>query len=92
MDSFEWDPGKDLDNQNKHGIAFSAAQYAFLDPGRIIVRDVEHSDVEDRYFCIGKVEETVLTVRFTYRNNVIRIIGAGAWRRGKRIYEEENKV
>ena len=92
MDSFEWDPGKDADNQLKHGVSFSEAQYAFADPNRIIVRDVNHSAAENRYFCIGKVGETVLTVRFTWRENTIRIIGAGPWRRGKRIYEEENKV
>lgn len=31
-------------------------------------------------------------MRFTYRNEVIRIIGAGYWRKGKRIYEQENQV
>jgi hypothetical protein len=31
-------------------------------------------------------------VRFTYRSDVIRIIGAGYWRKGKRIYEQENQI
>ena len=30
----------------------------------------------------------ILTVRFTYREHLIRIIGAGYWRRGKKAYEE----
>src|SRR6266568_3307133 len=34
----------------------------------------------------------ILTVRFTYREDVIRIHGAGYWRKGKRIYERENQV
>jgi hypothetical protein len=34
----------------------------------------------------------VLTVRFTYREGIIRIYGAGYWRKGKAIYERENKV
>jgi uncharacterized DUF497 family protein len=29
---FEWDTNKDDENQEKHGIAFSLAQYAFADP------------------------------------------------------------
>jgi uncharacterized protein len=33
-----------------------------------------------------------LTVRFTYREGVVRIIGAGYWRKGRRIYERENHV
>ncbi|WP_341789726.1 BrnT family toxin [Rickettsia endosymbiont of Polydrusus tereticollis] len=27
-----------------------------------------------------------------FRNNYIRIFGAGYWRKGKRIYEQENKI
>lgn len=33
-----------------------------------------------------------MTVRFTYRGGVIRIFGAGYWRKGKQIYERENKI
>jgi hypothetical protein len=31
-------------------------------------------------------------VRFTYRDDVIRIFGAGYWRKGKQIYERENQI
>jgi hypothetical protein len=33
-----------------------------------------------------------MTVRFTCRRGVIRIFGAGYWRRGRRIYEEANSL
>lgn len=89
---FEWDSKKDHDNRQKHGISFATAQYAFADPQRIIAEDVDHSDKEKRYFCFGKVDGGILTVRFTYRNNVIRIFGAGYWRKGKASYEHENNV
>ena len=89
---FEWDSKKDHANRQKHGISFATAQYAFADPQRIIAEDVDHSDKEKRYFCFGKVDGGILTVRFTYRNNVIRIFGAGYWRKGKAIYEHENNV
>ena len=89
---FEWDPAKDRLNQSKHKVPFSLAQYSFLDPNRIIAKDLEHSDEEKRYFCIGKVDEEIITERFTYRGNVIRIIGAGYWRRGKVAYEQKNKI
>ena len=88
--SFEWDSDKDVENQQKHGVSFSLAQEAFLDPKRVIARDLAHSKSEERFYCFGSVREGVLTVRFTYRNDVIRIIGAGYWRKGKRIYEQEN--
>jgi hypothetical protein len=31
-----------------------------------------------------------MTVRFTWRAGRIRIIGAGYWRKGKKIYEQQN--
>lgn len=87
---FEWDADKDQDNQKKHSVSFSLAQQAFLDPHRIIAEDVEHSSTENRYYCIGRVGEGIMTVRFTYRGNTIRIYGAGYWRKGRRLYEEQN--
>jgi uncharacterized DUF497 family protein len=90
--TFDWDPSKDRTNQSRHGVGFADAQVAFADPKRVIAEDVTHSVTERRYFCFGKVGGGILTVRFTYRNNVIRIFGAGYWRKGKRIYEHENQL
>ena len=85
---FEWSPTKETVNISKHGISFFDAQQAFLDPHRIIAQDLEHSKNEIRYYCFGKVEGMVMTVRFTYRNQTIRIFGAGYWRQGRKIYEK----
>ena len=89
---FEWDDEKDKENQAKHKVSFLVAQRAFFDNHRIIVEDVKHSGEEDRFYCIGLVDDGIMTVRFTYRSNVIRIYGAGYWRKGRKIYEEENKI
>ena len=89
---FEWDPNKDIENQKKHGVSFQLAQFAFADPHRVIAEDLSHSGDEKRYYCFGKIDDGILTVRFTYRDDVIRIFGAGYWRKGKVIYENENKV
>jgi hypothetical protein len=35
-------------------------------------------------------EGAIMTVRFTWRNQKIRIFGAGYWRKGKAIYEKAN--
>ena len=90
--SFEWDLVKERHNRKKHGISFRKAQRAFLDCKRIILEDLEHSGDENRYYCLGEVDGGILTVRFTYRQGTIRIIGAGYWRKGKKIYETENKI
>ena len=89
---FEWDTSKDKENQVKHGVSFSLAQLAFIDERRVILEDISHSEEEQRFYCLGKVAEGVLTVRFTYRESKIRIIGAGYWRKGKKIYEKENGI
>jgi uncharacterized DUF497 family protein len=89
---FEWDSVKDGLNQQKHGVSFVLAQHAFADPQRVILLDEDHSDAEQRFYCLGKVGDGVLTVRFTYRNNIIRIFGAGYWRKGYKLYEEQNHI
>jgi uncharacterized DUF497 family protein len=90
VSNFEWDPKKDSENIHKHGISFYEAQQVFLDPNRVIAKDKKHSAAEPRFYCFGKLNAAVATVRFTYRNGIIRLIGAGYWRRGKKIYEQEN--
>ena len=91
MTTFEWNEDKNVQNQKKHQVSFEVAQYAFADPRRIIAKDIDHSQEELRYFCFGKVQGRILTVRFTYRSSSIRIFGAGYWRKGVSIYNDENR-
>jgi uncharacterized protein len=86
--SFVWDHKKNLDNIRKHGVSFELAQKAFADEGRRFACDEKHSVMENRYYCYGKVNNQILTVRFTIRNRLFRIIGAGYWRKGEKIYYE----
>jgi len=89
---FEWDDAKDLFNQRKHGISFEEATRAFYDVSHAVIEDVTHSTGESRYFCLGKIDGRILTVRFTLRDGKIRIFGAAYWRKGARRYEQENKI
>lgn len=90
--TFEWDERKNALNQRKHGVSFADAQKAFMDPRRVIARDLKHSGKERRFLCMGRAKGGVLTVRFTCRRNVIRIFGAGYWRKGKQTYEQANHI
>ena len=91
--NFEWDENKNKANVEKHGISFFEAQKAFLDKNRIIAEDTAHSsNTEKRYYCFGNIDNNVLTIRFTMRDDNIRIIGAGYWRKGRRIYEQQNNI
>lgn len=88
---FEWDPDKDAINQQRHGVAFIDAQEAFYDTNRIIMQDEQHSESEERLFCIRKTPTGILTVRFTMRGQNIRIIGAGHWRKWRKFYEKTRR-
>ena len=91
--TFEWDENKNQANMTKHGVSFEDAQYVFFDKNRIIRKDIEHStNTEERFFCFGKTDKGIITVRFTIRKNNIRIFGAGLWREGRGLYEKSNKL
>lgn len=89
---FEWDDRKNAANRAKHHVSFFEAQRAFADPHRVLARDLSHSQTEERYYCFGEAGGGVMTVRFTYRAGTVRIIGAGYWRKGKAVYEQENRL
>ncbi len=89
---FEWDNLKNEQNKDKHGVSFFDAQHAFADPNRVVIEDLDHSVNEERFFCLGKVKGGVMSVRFTERQERIRIIGAGYWRKGRKIYDQENQI
>ncbi len=88
--SFVWDLDKEAANVRKHAVDFPAAALAFDDPRRRIFVDQTHSIEEERFYCLGEVGGRVLTVRFTYREGLIRIYGAAYWRKGRAEYETQN--
>jgi uncharacterized DUF497 family protein len=80
---FQWDESKSSENEKKHGVSFSLAQIAFLDPERIILEDLSHSEEETRYYCKGRIAEGILTVRFTYRSRQVRVFRSWILEKGK---------
>ena len=64
--SFVWDPRKERINIYRHRIDFITAAKVFEDPKRKIFIDSKHSEYEERYFCIGKVGNKIVTIRFTH--------------------------
>lgn len=87
---FEWDEEKAALNLKKHGIDFRDAALVFNDEYRIELFDVRHSDFEERYNTIGKVDE-VLFVVYTERRNYTRIISARiATSRERRMYYDRD--
>jgi hypothetical protein len=71
--SFEWDDRKSDLNFAKHGIDFEDAIQVFYGP--IILHPSDRNN-EERWIAIGFLEERLVTVVFTRRQDVIRIISA----------------
>ena len=70
---FEWDSEKARINKLKHHVSFETAANVFFDENRIEKLDEDHSDDEDRWKVLGKVD-TVLFVIYTDRGDRTRII------------------
>ena len=87
---FEWDSKKSQSNKRKHGITFEEASTIFGDPLSITIHDPAHSIGEDRFVTIGtSVNDKLIVVAHTERNDIIRIISARkATRNEKRQYEQ----
>ena len=73
--NFEWDDEKYQLNVKKHDVTFEMAARIFFDDNAIYYYDELHSDDEDRIKVIGMVEN-ILTVIYTERGEVTRIISA----------------
>jgi uncharacterized DUF497 family protein len=73
---FEWDANKNKSNIEKHKIDFNDAKLVFEDPKRKVTPDKRRDYGEDRYKVVGKIFGAIISVIFTLRNSLIRIISA----------------
>lgn len=90
--NFEWDLDKELANIKKHRFSFSDAVDSFKDPSGFVLEDKKHSNIEKRFYWVGKSSKgIVLTSRFTWRGENIRIFGCAKWREYQCYYHEKTK-
>jgi uncharacterized DUF497 family protein len=91
-DDFEWDDAKAGANLAKHGVSFDQARDAFDDPFAIEFVDDREDYGEQRLILMGMVENRLLVVAYTMRNDAVRIISAReAEPHERRRYHEENR-
>jgi uncharacterized protein len=74
MSNFEWDENKNKSNQQKHKIAFEDATDVFNDKDRL--EYASGKDGETRFLTIGKAFQAIITVIYTTRDLLKRIISA----------------
>ena len=74
---FEWDPDKDLLNQERHGISFTEASTVFGDPLAQTFLDSRPDFDEYRFLTVGyTTTNRLIIVAHTDRGDRIRIITA----------------
>jgi len=76
---FDWNDGNLLKNLVKHGVEPREAEQVFEDEFVMFLKDVKHSEREDRFHALGKTHEgRHLFVTFTMRSEetLIRVISA----------------
>jgi uncharacterized protein len=87
--AFDWDPKKDRDNLEKHGISFTDAIRVFdAEDECLELFDTAHSDLEERFITIGPTLDKIVLVVWTERDGgAIRVISARfATPRERRLY------
>jgi hypothetical protein len=80
---FGWDPKKRESNLRKHSLDFEDTTGIFYGP--VVVRQSNRNN-EGRWIAIGSLDDRLITVVFTRRADVIRIISA---RRARKNEERE---
>jgi uncharacterized DUF497 family protein len=88
--SWTWSPGKNRENQSKHGLSFEIAQLVFADPFALSRPDPFPD--EERWQTVGVIGQTTIVVIHTWpqsRDETGRIISARkATAHERKAYEE----
>jgi len=90
-EGFDWDEGNSEKNWISHQVSQSECEQVFFNEPLIVADDIEHSQVEKRWFVLGKTDtERLLFIVLTIRSNLIRVISARDMnKKEKDVYHEQ---
>ncbi len=87
---FDWDEGNLDKNLIKHNVHSWECEQVFFNEPLLILDDHRHSLVEDRRAAFGKTDGgRLLTIIFTTRKSLIRVISARDMNKKERTYYHE---
>jgi len=87
---FDWNEGNIHKNENKHGLKWTAIEEVFFNEPLLVVEDFKHSLHECRCVALGKNNfGDMITVVFTIREKLIRVISARTMSKKERIIYEQ---
>jgi len=90
---FDWDDGNREKNRLKHDVLNGECEDVFFNQPLIILDDAKHSKKEKRYAALGGTDSgRGLTVVFTLRGYLIRVISARDMnKKERRFYETQSQ-
>jgi uncharacterized DUF497 family protein len=86
---FQWDQHNIEKNWEKHKVLPGESEQAFFNRPLKIVKDIQHSQEEERFYALGKTDQDRrLFIVFTLRKKLIRVISSRDMnKKERRIYE-----
>jgi uncharacterized protein len=76
-EGFLWDKDNSEKNWIRHQVARIECEQTFFNIPLIIGDDTKHSQLEERWYALGRTDlGRLLFIAFTIRNNLIRVISA----------------
>jgi uncharacterized DUF497 family protein len=84
-EGFQWDEGNSSKSWKRHRVSQTEAEQVFTNRPVVIIGDVAHAGTEARYFAFGRTDGgRLLTVVFTVRRRLLRVISARPMSRRER--------
>lgn len=88
--AFGWDKGNTDKNSKRHKVGNKEAEEIFEDKGLKLLKDLKHSQKEERFFAYGITKrKRRLHIVFTVRDQRLRIISARDQSRKERKFYEK---
>jgi uncharacterized DUF497 family protein len=88
---FEWDAGNLTKNWESHGVTNQESEEVFSNRPFFILDDEKHSVAERREMIFGRTNKgRFLSITFTMRSGLIRVISARDLSRPERKYFDEH--
>lgn len=93
-EGFDWNKGNIEKNWLRHKVSPVECEQIFFNEPLVILGDPKHSIAEKRYAAFGQTDDgRLLTVIFTKRQKLLRVISARVMnRRERKFYEEKGQT
>jgi len=90
---FQWDKHNIQKNWERHKVSPTESEQAFFNKPLIVVKDVKHSQEEERFYALGKTDQDRrLFVAFTIGEKLVRVISSRDMnKKERRVYEKREK-